>query len=314
MKKLKDSCLVQNVVTLANNATFPGFQGVSIGTVMAFFHKSITKGIVMHRAAAMTYRIFFALIPLLMSLFAAISFLGSDVRTTIMEFLQAMIPEYVWPTFADMIDGVINKQNGALFYSSLAISLFSVFISINASINILNTTYYNIGKRKLLKQLRVIAMLLFIWMIIILLAVAVFIATSTFLGYIRRQGTDWPRLIPAITHVAKWLLLFFLVYLFISSFYYLAPATHKHFRFFSAGSTFATIAMVLVLAVMNIYFSNFGNYNALYGSLGAVFAILLWLYWNNLVILVGYDLNVSIATAKRATLRDTLQKNGNEKK
>lgn len=282
-----------------NRVTLPGFQGLSIGYVMAFFRKALTKGLIQHRAAAMTYRVFFALIPLLMTLFACISFLGASVRATLLEFIRSMVPHYVWPAIEDMITSIINNQNGTLLSFSLIFAIFTIANSAHVSINILNATYYNTGKRTILKQLRVIVMLLLVWLSIILVAIGVFIAAEAYLYYFIHSST----LITVGIYVAKWLLLFFLVYLFISTFYYFAPAEHKHFKFFSVGSTFATIAMVIVLGAMNVFFSNFGSYNALYGSLGAVFAILLWLYWNHLFILIGYDLNVSIVTAKRNALR-----------
>lgn len=305
MKKFTEYRIVQSVIAYCHRVTFPGFQGMPISKVMAFFFKSLSKGILQHRAAAMTYRVFFALIPLMMTLFAAISFLGSSVRNTILDFIQTMVPIYVWPAIQNMIEGVINKQNGTLLSISLIFSIITVFSSINKSVNILNTTYFNTGKRKLWKQLRLISMLVIIWFVIILLAVGVFIAASAYLYHVNRYLFDAPRSLTITIHIAKWLLLYALIYMFISVFYYLAPAKRKHFKFFSVGSTFATIAMVLVLAGMNVYFANFGNYNALYGSLGAVFAILLWLYWNSMFILVGYDLNVSIATAKRTSLHES---------
>lgn len=286
-----------------NRVTLLGFQGLSIGYVMAFFRKALTKGLIQHRAAAMTYRVFFALIPLLMTLFAGISFLGASVRATLLEFIQSMVPRYVWPAIENMITSIINNQNGTLLSFSLIFALFTIVNSVHVSINILNATYFSTGKRTILKQLRVIAMLLLIWLSIILVAIGVFIAAEAYFYHAHHAIIQSSALITAGIHIVKWLLLFFLVYLFISSFYYFAPAQHKHFKFFSVGSTFATIAMVLVLGAMNIFFSNFSNYNALYGSLGAVFAILLWFYWNHLFILIGYDLNVSIATAKRSSLR-----------
>lgn len=312
-KKITDWHVVQASQAFFNRITLPGFQGLSVGYVMAFFGKAVSKGIIQHRAAAMTYRVFFALIPMLMTLFAGISFLGPSVKSTLLDFIQSMVPTYVWPAVENMIHGIINKHNGTLLSFSLLFSIFTVFNSMNLSINILNTTYFNTGKRSLLKQLRVIGMILLIWTCIILLCIGVFIATEAYVYRAHHYVIQSPKLLTTGVHVAKWLLLFFLVYLFISTFYYLAPAKHKHFKFFSVGSTFATIAMVLVLAVMNIFFSNFSNYNALYGSLGAVFAILMWLYWNHMFILIGYDLNVSIATAKRSALRATPSEKENPK-
>lgn len=303
LSNLLTSPRVESIVNRLNQISFPGFWGVPIWTVLRYFVKALSGGILFHRAAAMTYRIFIALIPMLMALFSAISFLGENARATILSFMESIFPAYAWPAVENMVTEVVNQQNGTLLSFSFLFGTTFFVICINALINILNTNYYKSRRRKFLQQIGVVIGITFIWLIIIILAVGVFIGASAWFHYIDSQYIQSPRLMHSAISIIKWLMLFFLVYLFISSFYYLAPADRKHYSFFSAGSTFSAIAMVLVLGAMNYYFGNFSNYNVIYGSLGAIFAILLWLYWNALFILVGFDLNVSIAAAKEAEAR-----------
>lgn len=314
MNKLKDLRWYKATIAFFNRITIPGFQGVPVGTVMNFFVESLSKGILFHRAAAMTYRIFIALIPLLMALFAGISFLGEEVRLTILNFMESIVPAYVWPAISDMITEVVMKQNGPLLWSSFGFGLVFAIICVNALINIMNTTYYQSQRRPFLKQLRVVLFILVLWFFIILMAVAVFLGASLGFNYLDSHIFQSPQLMSSTLSVIKWLLLFALVYVFISSLYYLAPANRKEYRFFSAGSSFASFAMVLILGVMNFYFANFSNYNILYGSLGAILAILLWIYWNAMFILMGFDLNTSIVQAKKSISDDKVNEFNCERK
>lgn len=304
MNKLKALRWYKATIAFFNRITIPGFQGVPVGTVMNFFVESLSKGILFHRAAAMTYRIFIAFIPLLMALFAGISFLGEEVRLTILGFMESVVPSYVWPAISDMITEVVMKQNGTLLWFSFGFGLVFAIICVNALINIMNTTYYQNQRRTFLKQLRVVLFILALWFVIILLAVAVFLGASLGFNYLDSHIFQSPQLMASTLSITKWLLLFALVYIFISSLYYLAPANRKEYRFFSAGSSFASLSMVLILGAMNFYFANFSNYNILYGSLGAILAILLWIYWNAMFILIGFDLNTSIVEAKRSISDD----------
>lgn len=43
------------------------------------------------------------------------------------------------------------------------------------------------------------------------------------------------------------------------------------------------------------YVDNFGAYNKFYGSIGALIVIMLWIQFNVLSLLIGFELNVSIA-------------------
>ncbi len=299
MNKLKKLTFYKKAILFLNRFSLPGFQGVPTGIVLHSFTESLSKGILFHRAAAMTYRLFIALIPILMALFACISFLGDSVKQTIMDFMQSVVPSYVWPAISEMITEVVMKQNGTLLWSSLAFGLIFSVICVNALINILNVSYYSHSRRKFFKQLPIVLFILATWFVIILLAVCVFIMAQTGFSYLDTHFFKSPGLLVTTIAIVKWILLFFLVYVFVSSFYYLAPLNRKDYKFFSAGSTFSSLAMVLVLGAMNYYFANFGNYNVIYGSLGAIFAIQLWLYWNALFILIGFDLNVSILHAKK---------------
>ena len=40
------------------------------------------------------------------------------------------------------------------------------------------------------------------------------------------------------------------------------------------------------------------NYNKLYGSIGTLIVIMLWIYYNALILIIGFELNASIDNAK----------------
>jgi membrane protein len=46
------------------------------------------------------------------------------------------------------------------------------------------------------------------------------------------------------------------------------------------------------------YVNNFAKYNQLYGSIGTLLVILLWMYFNSIILLLGFELNASIVSAK----------------
>jgi membrane protein len=52
----------------------------------------------------------------------------------------------------------------------------------------------------------------------------------------------------------------------------------------------------------SFYVANFNQYNKLYGSIGTLMVILLWIYLNALVLIIGFELNASIAGLKRRAL------------
>jgi membrane protein len=58
--------------------------------------------------------------------------------------------------------------------------------------------------------------------------------------------------------------------------------------------------VVLSSAVFGFYVSHFARYNQLYGSIGTLLIIQLWIYINAVGLIVGYELNASVAQAQKA--------------
>ena len=101
--------------------------------------------------------------------------------------------------------------------------------------------------------------------------------------------------------LGKWTVLLLLCFSAISLLYYFGPSKHEKVKFISAGSSLATMLIIVTTLGFNYFINNFGQYNKIYGSIGTLIVILIWLYINLLVILVGYELNVSIRKARKIT-------------
>ncbi len=98
---------------------------------------------------------------------------------------------------------------------------------------------------------------------------------------------------------ARWVVIVFLFFATISYIYRHAPAVHKKWRMINPGSILATFLMILFTLGFSYWVNNFGNYNKLYGSISTVLILLLLIFFNSLVLLIGFELNVSISSLKK---------------
>lgn len=278
--------------------SLPGFQKVPLYDVMRFFGQSMSKGVVFQRAAAITYRVFVAVVPMIIALFSAIAFLGEDFRNTLISLLQSVVPPYAWPAVEGVITDVVMRQNGTLSSLMFVTGVYFTIVCIMGILAAMTTSYFNEDKRNFLQQIKLSGILMVLTFIIIVFVAIFFIMASLAVRYVNTSFMDNPNLYSFVVNFLKWVLIFTAVYFLISIFYYLAPVKRGNYRFFSAGSSTCTFLLVVLLWIMNVYFSNFTNYNLIYGSLGALFAILLWINWSATIFLICFDLNVSIAKAK----------------
>lgn len=103
----------------------------------------------------------------------------------------------------------------------------------------------------------------------------------------------------------RWLLVFVLYYFCIGIIYRVGPAFKNKMKIFSPGANLATILSVISSIGFGIYVDNFAKYNEIYGSIGALILILIWMQINSFIILIGYELNASIAINRDLLLQHT---------
>jgi membrane protein len=299
--------LVHKVISFLKRLVLPGFQKIPFWDVMKFFVESLVQGPFFQRAAAMTYYIFTALIPLFMALISLLSFIGPELQTNLLGFMQEVVPEYLLPAVNKIVNSLIEHQSGAVLYLSLALGIYLTFISVNAIVTTLNLSYFDIDQRKAIKQLPISFTMVVVFLVVIIAACAIFIGASLLVNYLTVSLFGSEALYQYAIAAIKWIMLFILLYLFLAALFYFAPYNKKYFKFFSSGASFSTILLVILLYALNYYFSHFNSYNLVYGSIGALLLIMLWLYWSCMAILIGFDLNVSISIAQ------SKRKNAHEK-
>ena len=303
-QKIKSKPWHQHLVDKAKALVLPGFQHIPLLTVMRLFGKSLVKGILFQRAAAMTYRFFIACIPMAMALFSILSFMGDEMQEHVLRAFSYLVPHYAWPVADQMISEVLLRQNSTLLWIFLAMGMYFTVIAINSFLNSLRSSYYEVPTRNLFKQLFLSLQIFLIFIFAVCVIIMIFVLTSRLLKYIDAFTLKNMVLYSNAVSVLRWLLIFAAIYFLISMLYYFVPADKTNYRFFSAGSSTATFLLVLLLGVVDYYFTDFADYNFIYGSMGALIAVLLWIYWDAIIILACFDLNVSIAEAKK-TVKQT---------
>jgi membrane protein len=101
-----------------------------------------------------------------------------------------------------------------------------------------------------------------------------------------------------LIHNTRWIIIVLVVFYAVSFIYRHGPALSKKWPFITPGSVFATTLMILATLLVSVWANNFANYNKLYGSISAVFILMVLIYVNALVILIGFELNVTLANLK----------------
>ena len=276
--------------------SLPGNRHVPLYDVLRFFLRSIFNGDLNQRAKGLSFSFMTALPPLLIFFFTLVAFLPFDgVQDELLAELGTIIPEKVMDPVSQTVNDVMGHRHTTLLSIGFATSIILAANGLMGVISSLNFANRSVEKRPYVQRYLLCIMLVFVIYVVIVLTMVLLMGHKLLLQYIYLQGwLSYSKLNTLLFNVGRWVLIVLALLTAVSLIYYWAPAKKQRVGFFSAGSVLAT-AMFLVLSwALGLYFNNFNRYNLVYGSIGTLLLLMFWIRFNCIVLLVGYELNISI--------------------
>jgi len=288
--------LVQRLLSSSKKLVLPGFRGVSLYDTGRFFFRNMGNISLNERCAAVTYSFLTAFPPTLLFLFTLIPYLPlQNVQTTILTTLKLMIPnKQTYDSVSTFIIDFLNKEQRSLLSFSVFLTLFFSSNGMMGLIRYFDKDLHVYRKRSNLQRRWAAIKLTLVLMSVVLVGIAaIIIQTETVNALLLKVFGNL-----MLVKISSLLFLFFIIYSAISFIFIYGPSLSHRFRFISAGAVFATVLCILSSAVFFYLVNNFLNYNKVYGSIGTLIAFFVWININTRMIMLGFDLNVSILMGK----------------
>ncbi len=279
----------------AQKITLPLFDGLSLYDVAIFFWKGIYEGAVTSRAASISFSFFLALFPGVIFVFTLIPFIPIDgFQHELFRLLRDVLPPNSFDAAYSTITDILTIKRGDLLGITVAAALFFATNGTLALIGNFGQTIHHLNVRGYWSQYLAAFWLTLALALLLIGGIAVL-----------ALGEVWiPSLVPGengiwITALARWVVLLGLVLFAISLLFYYGPMRSAPWRFISPGALLATVLVWLTSYLFGIYVTDFSRYNQLYGSIGTLIIIQLWIYVNAIGLIIGFELNASMARAKK---------------
>jgi membrane protein len=285
-------------IDLAKKIRLPGFQGLNIFEVSGFFFIHLAEREVQSRARSIAFSFFLALFPGIIFLFSLIPYVPiNGFQDQLLLLIRELMPPNTYEASRVTIEDIIKHERGGLLSFGVLFTLYASSNGINSLINAFNQVHRN--KRSPLQQnIRAVCLTLFFF-ILIIIALSLLIFSEVALHFILNSVAVKNKTPIILLQTGKWIILISLSFIAISSLYYFGTIKKSRWRFISAGSTLATLLIILTSLGFNYFVIHFASYNKVYGSIGTLIIILLWIYFNCMQLIVGYELNASIDSAKK---------------
>jgi len=279
----------------------PGFSPLPLYTVASFFFQEIGKDELINKSSSLAYSFMLAIFPAIIFLFTLIPYVPMDnFQEQLMSLIALVLPAEAYAAVKLTLFDIVKNQNSKLLSFGF---VFALVFSTNGVHNLMeafNKSSLIIETRSWLRQRLVALYLTLMVLFALIFALVVMTIGEYILNILKSELSFRDSFWIYVLNMARWLIIIVLYFVTIALLYRYGPAHSKKWKFFSAGSWMSTILAILTFWGFSFYINNFGNYNKLYGSIGTLIVLMIWLYLNSLIILIGFELNASIDLSKRS--------------
>jgi len=298
VQKIVDTKLVQAPLNLSKGLILPGFDGLPVFDVISFLIEGIQKNSLTTRASSLAFRFFLAIFPSIIFLFSLVPFIPIDnFKLQLFELIQGSLPTDAYKMVNSTIEELMYDKDGSILSFGFLFAFYLASNGVNSMILAFNETTHAVKKSSFIETRLRSLLILFIIVILMIVAIGLIVFSTPIIHYLTSH--DYIRGYAIyILKAVKFIILLAVFFTGISSIYYFGNIKKLNFKFISAGSTLATLLSILLSTGFAFYINNFGTYNKVYGTIGTLMVIMLWLYFNSLVLLLGFELNASISHAK----------------
>lgn len=276
--------------------TLPGFNGIPIAIILKFVWKEILRDDIMTRANSMAYSFFLSIFPSMLVLLSLLPYFPID---NMISALQKNYVDLLPGEMASYINDIIIEMTGEGKEGLLSIGLLLAIIFASNGVGTMikgfhksyAATYH--PENLLQRQWRALYLTALLGVLLLSSLAGIVVGKSLLADWFSRSDLQMGDY--RIFSYIRWALVFIFYYFGIGIIYRFGPAMKQKLKIISAGATMATVLSVISSIAFSLYVENFFRYNTIYGSIGALILILIWLQMNSFIILIGYELNASIA-------------------
>ncbi|MBB4106878.1 MULTISPECIES: YihY/virulence factor BrkB family protein [Pedobacter] len=279
----------------------PGFSPLPLYTVATFFFREIGKDALVNKSSSLAYSFMLAIFPGIIFLFTLIPFIPiKGFQDQLLNLIQLVLPHNAFDAFETTLKDIIKKQNTGLLSFGFLSALFFATNGVKNLMKAFNKSSLIIETRGWIKQRLIALVLTVIICFSIIICISAMALGEVLLNKINDELHLKDSFLVYTIKFTRWALLAILYFITISILYRYGPSHTKKWRLFSAGSWLATILAFLTIWGFSFYINHFASYNKVYGSIGTLIVVMIWLYLNSLILLIGFELNASVDVSKRS--------------
>ncbi|MDB5156880.1 MAG: ribonuclease [Mucilaginibacter sp.] len=292
--------LYRAFIKWTKSVVLPGFGNLSIYAVTISLINEFLEDSLLNKASSLAYNFMLALFPGTLFLFTLIAYVPiNNFQDKLLELLRTLMPTYAYLALENTIEDILKHQNAGLLSLGFVTALYFATNGVGTLMQAFNDSSLILEKRSWLKRRGIAMLLTVIISIALIIAIAIMIAGESVINYLQSHVASKSHFWIYLLTLSRWFIIVIIFFVTISVLYRYGPSHKLKWPFLSPGSILATGLAILTSLGFTYYINHFASYNKLYGSIGTLIVVMLWLYLNSLILLIGFELNASIDLSKR---------------
>ena len=277
----------------------PGFQGITLHAVLKNLFKNFNMPDFTEKASAISYN-FIMSVPtsclFLFTLFPNLPFISKRaLKFQLHGLIHDIIPSSTYNAgLIEFVDSFIDESKIGMISFTFILSLFFASGAVMGLMRSFNKEHLGFEKMKGLKTRWEAIKLTMMLFGLLLTCLLLLLLQRNILNWLGIKDIDLRNLIL----YGKWILIIGLIFYSYAFIYRYAPSTTRRWNLVSPGAVIATFLSILVTIGFTAFVNNFGRYNILYGSIGTIMVIMIMIFLNSMVVLIGFEFNLNINTLK----------------
>lgn len=303
--------LIQKAASFLEGIKIPGFEGMSLKELLNIYATGIIKGALTSRASSIAFSFFLALFPFALFLLTLIPYVPIDgFQEDFISLIFSAVPsQSAKLAISSVLNDIATNKYGELVSFGFLMAIFLMTNGVNAILNSFEYTFHGIETRTVVRQYVVSLLITLLLALLLIITVTVIVILEVIIHQLDFKGVIqnvhfWNRFVQVV-----FLILFVIISL--SLLFYYGTKEGRKLSFFSPGTILTTILLVINFKIFGSYIEKFGEYNRIYGSIGTVIVIMLFIYLNSIILLLGFELNTSLSKFHNRRIKKIRQKNGN---
>lgn len=299
--KLERIPVIKYVVRFGKSIKLPYSEGLTLYHLMELYITGIIKGDISYRAGAIAFSFFMSLFPFALFLLNLIPYIPlKGFQADFMQFVADNVPPNTYDAIKGILDDILKTSYSSLLSVGIILAILLMSNGMNAILSGFQSSMHITIKRTYFRQYALAIGLSLFFAILLIFTVAAIVTLEVIIHSLTTSGflSDDVYLLK----IGRYLILILMVLTITSLLFKYAAKETRTAAFFSYGSVLSTVLFGLTSYGFGIYVLRFAKYNQLYGSIGTLLVLMLYIWINCFILLLGFELNALIHKLKRKNL------------